>query len=60
MFSSFAFLCIFAVSAEKSLSIKIDDREELLSSSFLLPQTASASIRETNLTSIGRGRERCG
>ena len=64
MFSSFAFLCaalsfplIFAVSAKRSLSIKIHGKEGLLSNSFLLPETASAYILETNIASIGRGRE---
>ena len=65
MFSSLAFLnaarsfprC-FADSAERSLSIKTDEKRELVLfiSFFLFSQAQSLSILETKHTKIGRGR----
>ena len=63
MFSSLAFLnaarsfprC-FANSAERSLSIKTDEKRELFISFFLFSQAQSLSILETKRTKIGRGR----
>ena len=63
IFNSLAFLyaarsfprCL-ADSAERSLSINTDEKRELSISFFLLTQTQSLSILETNRTKIGRGR----
>ena len=63
MFSSLAFLYAarsfprcFADSAERSLSINTDEKQELFINFFLFSQTQSLSILETKRTKIGRGR----
>ena len=63
MVSSLAFLyatrsfpCCFADSAERSLSINTDEKQELFISFFLFSQTQSLSILETKRTKIGCGR----
>ena len=62
MFSSLAFLYAaqsfprcFADSAERSLSINTDEKQELFISFFLFSQTQSLSILEMKWTKIGRG-----
>ena len=62
MFSSLAFLYevrsfprCFAGSAERSLSINTDEKQELFISFFLFSQTQSLSILEMKRTKIGRG-----